>query len=233
MTRILMVAADAMEFPGILRHTSGAAPGGVGIDWSRRARLGNYELLLAANGMGARRAAAAVDAALAGFRAEAIVSTGFCGALEGDLEIADIVTGTAVSAEGRSLSGVVPGERAAPSTGNDMFGGSRCADRGGEGAVACGRRRARWRWRPGAWRNAPAAHGVPFYCVRVVTDLADEDMANNFNEALRPDGHFATINILRGALRNPLVRVPELIRLRNRCVRAAGALGDFIADCRF
>ena len=55
------------------------------------------------------------------------------------------------------------------------------------------------------------ARGVPFYCVRVVTDLADEDMANNFNQALRPDGHFATINILRGALRNPLVRLPELI----------------------
>jgi hypothetical protein len=77
------------------------------------------------------------------------------------------------------------------------------------------------------------ARDVPFYCVRVVTDLADEDMANNFNQALRPDGHFATINILRGALRNPLVRLPELLRLRNRCIRAAGELGDFIADCRF
>ena len=71
------------------------------------------------------------------------------------------------------------------------------------------------------------ARGVPFYCVRVVTDLADEDMANNFNQALRPDGHFATMSILRGALRNPLVRLPELLRLRNRCVRAAGSTGRF------
>jgi NADPH:quinone reductase-like Zn-dependent oxidoreductase len=77
------------------------------------------------------------------------------------------------------------------------------------------------------------ARGVPFYCVRVVTDMAGEDMANNFNGALRPDGHFATINILQGALRHPLVRLPELLRLRNRCVRAARVLGDFIADCRF
>jgi nucleoside phosphorylase len=78
-----------------------------------------------------------------------------------------------------------------------------------------------------------AARGVPFYCVRVVTDLAGEDMANDFNRALRPDGHFATMSILRDTLRNPLVRLPELLRLRNRCVRAARVLGDFIADCRF
>jgi len=74
---------------------------------------------------------------------------------------------------------------------------------------------------------------LPFYCVRVVTDLADEDLANDFNRALRPDGHFVTMRILRGTLRNPLVRLPELFRLRNRCVRASLALGDFIADCQF
>ncbi len=78
-----------------------------------------------------------------------------------------------------------------------------------------------------------ATRGIPFYCVKVVTDLAGEDMANDFNRAFRPDGHFATMKILQGALRQPLVRVPELIRLRNRCARAARALGDFFADCRF
>ena len=78
-----------------------------------------------------------------------------------------------------------------------------------------------------------AARGVPFYCVRVVTDLAGEDMANNFDQALRPDGHFDTMSILSNTWRDPLVRLPELLRLRNRCVRAARVLGDFIADCRF
>ena len=78
-----------------------------------------------------------------------------------------------------------------------------------------------------------AAHGLPFYCVRVVTDLAGEEMANDFNAALRPDGHFATMRILQSALRHPLTRLPELLRLRSRCVRAARALGDFFADCRF
>jgi len=77
------------------------------------------------------------------------------------------------------------------------------------------------------------ARGLPFYCVRAVTDLAGEDMANDFNMALRPDGHFDTMLILRGTLRHPLVRLPELLRLRNRCARAACVLGEFIADCRF
>jgi hypothetical protein len=77
------------------------------------------------------------------------------------------------------------------------------------------------------------ARGLPFYCVRAVTDLAGEDMANDFNGALRPDGHFDTMFILIGILRHPLVRLPELFRLRNRCVRAACGLGEFIAECRF
>ena len=69
--------------------------------------------------------------------------------------------------------------------------------------------------------------------VRVVTDLAGETMANDFNAALRSDGHFDTMVILRRALRNPWARLPELFRLRSRCRRAADSLGDFIADCRF
>lgn len=78
-----------------------------------------------------------------------------------------------------------------------------------------------------------ATRGLPFYCIRVVTDLAGEDMANDLNGALRPDGHFATMLILRGAVSHPWARLPELIRLRRRSVRAACVLGDFVADCRF
>jgi adenosylhomocysteine nucleosidase len=232
MTRILMVAADAMEFPGILRHATGVTEAKLGIDWSRSARLGNYEVLLAANGMGAQRAAAAVDAALQVFGAEAVVSTGFCGALEPTLETADVIVGTAVSAgshtfpalcpasERRHRRGVVCSIDHVAQTAEEK----RQLRAGGANAVEM---------EAGGVAERARARGVPFYCVKVVTDLADEDMANNFNQALRPDGHFATINILRGALRNPLVRLPELLRLRNRCIRAAGELGDFIADCRF
>jgi hypothetical protein len=75
--------------------------------------------------------------------------------------------------------------------------------------------------------------GLPFYCVRGVTDLADETLQNDYNKALRPDGHFDTISILASALRNPVVRLPELVRLRRRCLLASHALGSFLADCKF
>ena len=63
--------------------------------------------------------------------------------------------------------------------------------------------------------------------------IGREDMANDFNKALRSDGHFATMLIFRDSLRHPVARIPELIRLQQRCTRAARTLGDFIADCRF
>ena len=230
--KILMVAADRMEFPGILRHATGVESVGVPVDWSRSARLGDYELVLVANGMGAQRAASAVDAALQGFPAEAIVSTGFCGALAEELQTADIIVGSAISVGSRTLPALHPASARTHHTG-----------------VVCSIDHVAQTAAEKAWLHAgggsvvemeaagvadrAAARGLPFYCVRVVTDLAGEDMANDFNRALRPDGHFATMSILRDTLRNPLVRLPELLRLRNRCVRAARVLGDFIADCRF
>src|SRR5436309_10875425 len=94
--RLLMVAADPMEFPGILGHASEVRRVKIAADWARSAKLGAYRLLLAANGAGARRAAAAVDAALERFDAEAVLSTGFCGAVASELQIADIVVATEV-----------------------------------------------------------------------------------------------------------------------------------------
>src|ERR1035438_7056257 len=106
--RILLVAADRMEFPGILHHATGVSPARLAVDWSRSARLGAHDVVLAANGAGAQRAASAVEAALASFPAEAIVSTGFCGALAPELEIADIVVATAISAGARTFPALQP-----------------------------------------------------------------------------------------------------------------------------
>ena len=43
--------------------------------------------------------------------------------------------------------------------------------------------------------------GVPFYCIRAVSDLAGEDFANDFNAALTPDGRFSTLRLVAGAWR--------------------------------
>lgn len=97
-----------MEFRGLLRHATRVhvldSPAG----WSRSGFLGGYEIAMAANGAGAGRAAAAVDAALAGFAPDAIVSVGFCGALDPTLSIADIVAGATIFSGGRAFEAQSP-----------------------------------------------------------------------------------------------------------------------------
>ena len=243
MMRLLLVASDPMEFPGILAKADSTRPESLPMGWARSARLGHHQLMLAANGVGWNRAAAAVDAA-AGFRPDAVISTGFCGALEKDAKIADIVLGTSVARN-------TPDDEMGYATGVlDCPAGvgrhPRLAVRVGKvcsldhvaqtseekkklrasGCIAVEMEAA------GVAQRAQAL-GLPFHCVKAVTDLAEETLANDFNAALRSDGQFDTMLILRRSLRHPLVRLPELVRLRNRCVQAARALGEFFADCRF
>jgi adenosylhomocysteine nucleosidase len=230
MMRLLFVASDSMEYPGILARAKACGPAAVAADWARAGRLGSHDILLVANGAGPKRAAAAVDAALRKFTADAVVSTGFCGALDPALQIADVVIGTSIAAGAhRFPAAPIPGP-------------------GGNTGVICSidhvaqtaeeKRQLRESGASAVEMEAAGvaartqAHGLPFYCVRAVTDLAGETMANDFNSALRPDGHFDTMIILRGVLRHPFARGPELLRLRERCARAARILGDFFADSR-
>lgn len=209
--KLLFIASDEMEFRGMRRRD---------------------EIRLVSNGAGAHRAAAAVDAALADFRADAIVNMGFCGALDPALRIADIVVATTIFAEGRSFAAQSPTTAARHRAGAVCSIGhvaSTAAEKSqlhASGAIAVEMEAA------GVAERAHAL-GVPFFCVKSVTDLAGETMANDFNKVLRSDGRFDTMKILASSLRRPWVRLPELVRLRRRCVLAARCLGDFIADCRF
>lgn len=229
---LLFVASDRMELQGLLARCEQVRPAGLSVDWARLARLGDYEVLLAVNGVGGARAAEAVDTAAAIFAAGAVVSLGFCGALAPDLGVADIVVATGIAAANGTLAVQSPARAPAHHAGTvcslDHVARTAEEKRGlrRAGSIAVEMEAA------GVAARAKVL-GWPFYCIKTVTDLADESMANDFNSALRPDGHFDTIGILRSSLRHPLVRLPELFRLRKRCVRAAQVLGDFIADCRF
>jgi adenosylhomocysteine nucleosidase len=210
--KLLLVASDVMEFRGL--------------------KLRGPDIRLAANGAGAHRAAAAVDTALAGFHPDAIVSMGFCGALDPTLGIADIVVGTTILANGGTFGAQPPTASRRHRTGAvcsiDHVAGTaeEKAKLHVSGAIAVEMEAA------GVAERAQSI-GIPFFCIKSVTDLADETMANDFNAVLRPDGRFDTIKLLAASMRRPWVRLPELIRLQRRCVLAAESLGDFIADCRF
>lgn len=226
--RLLLVAADRMEVRGLLARAGEVRPAGLAADFSRFARIGAHEALIVANGAGWERAAAAVEAARS-FRADAIVSTGFCGALDESLGIADIIAATEITGSDRAFP-CAPVE--APHRGV-------VASIDHVARTALEKRKLRQtgaavvEMEAAAVAAAAFAAGLPFYCIRAVTDLACEDMNNDFNQALRRDGHFDTMNILRGVLHCPAVRLPELLRLRRRCVRAAKSLGEFIVGCRF
>jgi adenosylhomocysteine nucleosidase len=229
--KLLLIAASPMEYCGAELHSARRFIIGA-LDWARLTPLGSHELLLVANGAGASRAASAVDAAAAVFHPDAVISLGFCGALDPALGLSDVVVATAVAAADR-LYDALPVSTTSPHHSGVVCSIDHVAQTAGEkcrlrasGAIAVEMEAA------GVAARAQA-RGLPFYCVKVVTDLAGETMAHDFNAALRADGHFDTMVILRETSRRPLVRLPELCRLRQRSVRAARVLGAFFADCRF
>jgi adenosylhomocysteine nucleosidase len=230
--KVLVIAADKSEFSGILARAGVVRRVALPVRWARSTTVPGHQVLLVANGAGATWAAAAVDRALETFPADAVVSTGICGALRPELAAGDVVVADFVTAGDRRFAARPVSGRAAWRSGT-VRSASRVIRTAGEKAVLA---------QSGAWvvemeaagvAERTIARGLPFYCVKAVSDLADETLANDFNKALRKDGQFDTIVLLRGTLRQPLIRIRELFRLRQRCVRAARSLGDFFAELRF
>ncbi|PWU01585.1 MAG: hypothetical protein C5B51_22490 [Terriglobia bacterium] len=230
--RLLFVASDPMEFRGLVTCMDKLRKTQIPVGWVRLGGLNGHEAMLAANGAGWQRAASAVDAACSTFRPDVLISTGFCGALDPRLAIGDPVIGTCVIAAGRRFPSAPfqPGRAVATGAVCSIDHVARTAE---EKRILRAQGASIVEMEAAGVAERAQALGVPFFCVRAVTDLAGEDMANDFNEALRPDGHFGTMRIFSHALRHPVTRLPELIRLRQHCERAARTLGDFFADCRF
>jgi nucleoside phosphorylase len=229
-----MVAAEPREFGGVLKNARQASAVRLsGAHWARSVKMGANEMLLVTNGAGRKRAAEAVDSAVAsGFEPRAIASIGFCGALAPELMAADVVVADRL-AEGAETYQTVP----VSGGGRFVRGGLITLDH-----VARTAEEKRVLSATGAKVVDMEAAGVaeraqgmalPFLGVKAVTDLAGETLENDFQTTLRPDGHFDTIGILESGLRKPLTRIPEMVRLMWRCARASRALGVFFADCRF
>ena len=221
---LLLVAAMAREFGGLPRGRKLDWP----VHWARSADLGGRRLFMVANGAGAGHAAKAVAAGCHAVRPDAVVSFGFCGALDPALRPGEIFVATAVngfqaeqpSASCPHASGVLVTVGRVAGTLEEKAALRR------EGAAAVDMEAA------GVAEEAGRV-GVPFFCVRSVTDVAYEAFTIDFNSVIRPDGHFDTMYLLRRAVLQPVSVLPELLRLRGRCGVAARNLGEFIAGCRF
>ena len=72
---------------------------------------------------------------------------------------------------------------------------------------------------------------VPFFCVKAVSDLAEESFRIDLNAMRTPEGRIARGKIVLYVLTHPWM-LGELLRLRRRSQDAARALGEFLVSCR-
>ncbi|MGH9662278.1 MAG: hypothetical protein ACRD96_27255 [Bryobacteraceae bacterium] len=200
------------------------------IEWSRAGEVNGTRVVMLANGAGPDRAGEAVEVARRLCAAEAVVSTGFCGALDPELRIGEIFVATAILPEGFEVR--APKTKTAFASG-PLLSIDRVAGTAGEKrALAASGARAVEMESAGVAARA-REWGVPCFCIRSVSDRASEGFTLDFNACRRADGRFDESRILGQALRRPFRALPELARLYRQTRLAAGTLGDFLADCRF
>jgi adenosylhomocysteine nucleosidase len=230
------VAAEPREFDGLLPFCSEVRNPGWPVYWARRGESDGRQLWMVANGAGPVHAGRAVAVGQTECRPEAIVSMGFCGALDPALRIADVFVASAVESAGRRIEVSMPraGQAPLPRHATGVLASiDHVAQTATEKKILWAAGASAVEMEAGGVAQRAAEHAIPLYCVRAVTDTASQSFVTDFNRALRSDGHFGTIRILASALRNPGKAFPELIRLSNFCRIASRTLGEFIAGCRF
>ncbi len=223
-----MIAAEKMEFDGLLRRVSGMRAVPLAVRFAAEGTMGDTQVTLLANGPGPRRAAEC----RAEGRFDAIVSTGFCGGTHAALRVGDIAAGTEVRGAEQTFRAALPAG-AKPAMTGPVVSQDRVAVTveekqrlGATGAIAVEMEAA-------SVAAYAEASRTPFYCIRVVSDDVHDAMPLDFNEYRKEDGDFDRGAIALAALRRPFRRIPALRRLQRNCQIASETLGAFLADCRF
>jgi adenosylhomocysteine nucleosidase len=171
---------------------------------------------------------------LSSSRLDAIVSVGVCGGVHPDRKPNDIVVATVVIAPevNDSFSCQLPG--LAPQEG--VFIGTIASIDHVAGTVE---EKARLRdlgieavEMEAAGVAAKARQlGLPFFCIKAVSDSFDEAMPLDMNRMRTPEGRFARGKIGNYAVTHPQI-LPGLLRLKRRADDAAAVLGGFLASCQ-
>ncbi len=227
---ILAVAAESREFAGLLRHATEVVPLNWPLSFARRAIIAGRRWVLAANGPGAGLAHQAAWTACGMAAVRAVVSTGYCGALDPKLALGDIFAATAVRCgPGPGVYPALPVE--APNQGL-LCSLDRVAVTQAEKAALFASGGSAVEMEAGAVAAVAGAMGLPFFCVRVVSDTAGEELPLDFNRYRDKAGRFSRAGIAVAALLRPW-RIPALVRFDRTSRRASIRLGDFLADCRF
>lgn len=234
---ILYVAAEAAELDPFARLLAGVKKLKWPIDYACEGVLNGRRVLLAANGAGPKLGSHAVEMAiravthadLSSSRLEAVVSTGYCGALTPGIQENDIIIGTRVL-------GSDPIDCDIPQSEEKFISGAIVS----QNRIACLAAEKEQLHATGAIAVDMESEGVgartkraelPFYCIKVVTDRADESFSLDLNRMRTAEGRISRGKIGLFAATHPAM-LPELFRLKRRSESAAKALGEFLVSCR-
>jgi purine-nucleoside phosphorylase len=231
---LLLVAADWREFKPLCGLEGHFAPFEIGLRWAAWGVLNGQLALLAAHGPGRENARQAVQVACAQFAVTALISTGVAGALDPDLRVGDtflpslvIEFRTQVEYAVRLPAFCPPGARRGRLLTVDTViqDADSKADLHDSGAEAVDMEAS-------AVAAEAEARGLPFYCVRAISDDAETSFPLDFNRARRRDGTFSGWELMAQAALEPS-SLKELWALRRDAEVAFQALGDFLQACKF
>ncbi len=240
---ILYVASEASELKPFAETLTGLRKLKWPLDYAFEGVQGSRRIMLAAHGAGPKLAAQAVEVALravsvadlSSSKLEAVVTTGYCGALDPALELNQIVVATSVadhvtrqgftclpvSSEEPAAEGILLSLDRVVQTAEEK---SRLRVSEPAGAIAVDMESA------GVAARITRA-GLPVCCIKVVTDTAAEGFAIDLNQFRTAEGRFGRGKIGTYAITHPSM-IPELFRLKRRSDTAARALGEFLVSCR-
>ncbi len=224
-----------MEFAGFAAAGHVLRPLSFGLRWSAQTSFGGCPALLAANGPGRKNAAGAVRESCEKFDVRAVVSTGFVGALDADLRVADVFLANRITQFEPRLEypvrlpecSIHPGPAAGKLVTVDEV-------------VQSAQRKRKLRetgfeavdMEASAVAAEAGRRNLPIYCVRVVSDESGTSFEIDFNLCRRADGTFSGWRVAAQAGISPR-RWKQLLALRRDAHRAALALGAFFGQARF
>jgi adenosylhomocysteine nucleosidase len=227
--KIGLIAAEAFELMPLVRRLNNPQNVGLPIRFGRMGRWKEAEWICAADGSGPKVAGHVTRQLVEKFRPDVLWSVGLCGGLENWLRFADVVRASEVV-------DVASGTR------------FRCDGMAGLGdGVAVSQERVALTVQEkrelstlgsvvemeaaGVAREAAMA-GLPFGCVKVISDTADEPISIDLNAARDSEGRIEGHRVVRQAMKHPLSGTAELFRLWRKSRIAAERLGEFLGNCR-
>ena len=188
----------------------------------RKIAAGKFSVSILLTGIGKQNAERAIRAALAESRPSLVLTCGFAGGLEPKLTHGEVVFSTDDSQLKQRLL-------AAGAREGKIF----CADRV---AVTAEEKWALWQ-KTGAdavdmeseiIRNICREQGIPSATVRVISDIAGEDLPLDFNALSKPDQSLDFAKLALAVLMSP-GKIPALLRLQKQTSSAAERLAAVLA----